>query len=254
MIYRIGTGLVTFALLVASLAAADDPKPDQPEPPVRLKKKEKPKAEPLPDKKPPPPKPDAKKGEGKDDEPDDGTDPGEDPKVTLERLDKNMKDSAERLAKTDSGEGTRQVQRDILKDLDSLMKQLRQRQNNQSASSSSSSSGQKSDAKQDQSASRRAQRLARAQQRAARNRQARSGQRRPENQPRDGQAQSKNSGAGGKSGGGMDRRPDAYKDVWGHLPEALRMQMDAYAREKFMAKYDELLKQYYATIAEKGRR
>ena len=29
--------------------------------------------------------------------------------------------------------------------------------------------------------------------------------------------------------------------------------MDQYSREQFMAKYGELLKQYYATIAEKGR-
>jgi hypothetical protein len=30
--------------------------------------------------------------------------------------------------------------------------------------------------------------------------------------------------------------------------------MDQYAREQFMAKYNELLKQYYATIAEKGNK
>jgi hypothetical protein len=30
--------------------------------------------------------------------------------------------------------------------------------------------------------------------------------------------------------------------------------MDQYSREQFMAKYNDLLKQYYATIAEKGRR
>jgi hypothetical protein len=30
--------------------------------------------------------------------------------------------------------------------------------------------------------------------------------------------------------------------------------MNAYAREKFMAKYDEMIKQYYATLAEKSQR
>jgi hypothetical protein len=52
----------------------------------------------------------------------------------------------------------------------------------------------------------------------------------------------------------MSKIADLYKDVWGHLPEKLRQEMDQYSRERFMAKYDDLLKQYYATIAEKGRR
>ena len=52
----------------------------------------------------------------------------------------------------------------------------------------------------------------------------------------------------------MSKIADLYKDVWGHLPETLRQEMDQYSREQFMAKYADLLKQYYATIAEKGRR
>ena len=47
---------------------------------------------------------------------------------------------------------------------------------------------------------------------------------------------------------------DLYKDIWGHLPETLRQEMTQYTREQFMPKYNELLKQYYATIAEKGRK
>lgn len=64
-------------------------------------------------------------------------------------------------------------------------------------------------------------------------------------------------GANGKRGGAADdadKLADLYKDVWGHLPEALRLEMDQYAREQFMGKYRDLLKQYYTTIAEKGRR
>ena len=37
-----------------------------------------------------------------------------------------------------------------------------------------------------------------------------------------------------------------YKEVWGHLPESLRQEMNAYSREQFMAKYEDLIKQYYA--------
>ena len=51
----------------------------------------------------------------------------------------------------------------------------------------------------------------------------------------------------------MSKIADLYKDIWGHLPEKLRQEMDTYSREQFMAKYSDLLRQYYATLAEKGR-
>ena len=65
-----------------------------------------------------------------------------------------------------------------------------------------------------------------------------------------------NGGGGGKSmEGPKDKNADLYKDVWGHLPEALRAEMNAYSNDKqFMAKYDELIKRYYRSIAEEGRK
>ena len=51
----------------------------------------------------------------------------------------------------------------------------------------------------------------------------------------------------------MSKIADLYKDIWGHLPETLRQEMNQYSREQFMAKYNDLLKQYYSRIAEKGR-
>jgi hypothetical protein len=65
-----------------------------------------------------------------------------------------------------------------------------------------------------------------------------------------------NPGAGGKGREGeKDRNADLYKDVWGHLPESLRAQMDAYSNpQPFMPRYDDLIKKYYRTIAEQGRR
>jgi hypothetical protein len=46
---------------------------------------------------------------------------------------------------------------------------------------------------------------------------------------------------------------DLYKDVWGHLPDRLRQEMDLYYREKFMPRYSELLRQYYAALAEQKK-
>jgi hypothetical protein len=44
-----------------------------------------------------------------------------------------------------------------------------------------------------------------------------------------------------------------FKDIWGHLPETMRLEMDAYARQQFMPKYSDLLREYYKTIAERRR-
>ena len=46
---------------------------------------------------------------------------------------------------------------------------------------------------------------------------------------------------------------DLYKDVWGHLPQRLRQEMDLYYREQFMPRYQELLRQYYSSLAERRR-
>ena len=48
--------------------------------------------------------------------------------------------------------------------------------------------------------------------------------------------------------------PDVVKDVWGHLPESLRQEVDHYYRDRFMPRYRELLQQYYSRLAEKNRR
>lgn len=51
-----------------------------------------------------------------------------------------------------------------------------------------------------------------------------------------------------------DKLADLYKDVWGHLPERLRQEMDLYYREQFMPRYSELLKQYYSVLAEQRKK
>jgi hypothetical protein len=51
-----------------------------------------------------------------------------------------------------------------------------------------------------------------------------------------------------------DKLADLYKDVWGHLPDRLRQEMDLYYREKFMPRYSELLRQYYAALAEQKKK
>jgi type IV secretory pathway VirB10-like protein len=228
---------LTFSLCLA--AAADD----QPEPPVRLKKKAR--AEPgtparprdpmPPGKSEPPRKPDDQKPrEEKETQVIDPQELQQKIHEVMNRLTKNLRMAEDRLSRKDTGRNTQQVQQDIVKDLEQLIAQTRQQQEQQQSSSSSSAS-----AAQSQQA-----------------RRSRMGQRpRPEPRPEPSQQTPNNTAAGGGNGGRGDKSKiaDLYKDVWGHLPEALRQEMDQYSREQFMAKYNELLKQYYSTIAEKGR-
>src|SRR5262249_42051727 len=98
--------------------APDGPRSgDQPEPPVRLKKKVKPADDSDKEKKSEPSKEKTKPNEEKEeDEP--VAEPDQDPKEIIGRISKNMENSKERLAQKDSGDGTQQVQRDIVADLD----------------------------------------------------------------------------------------------------------------------------------------
>lgn len=51
-----------------------------------------------------------------------------------------------------------------------------------------------------------------------------------------------------------DKLGELRRDVWGHLPDGLRQEVDHYYRERFMPRYQELIRQYYSKIAEAERR
>jgi hypothetical protein len=241
---RVVVGCVLMmGLLVGGQIAADNGPPDQTEPPVRLKKKVKPqpeapgeqrKEQPAPKKAEPAPKPEKPK---EDTEPS-IQDLEEKIREITNRVAKSLSQAEERLHKNDPGEATQQMQRDIVRDLDELIAQTMRQQQQQSSSSSSSSSSQRQQTR--KSGMQRNQ--------AAGNR--------PLSRPN---PQAANANGGNSRGAKRSQEEstkiaDLYKDVWGHLPETLRQEMDQYSREQFMAKYGDLLKQYYATIAEKGRR
>jgi hypothetical protein len=152
-----------------------------------------------------------------------------------------MRTSEERLAGKDTGETTRRIQHDILKDLDSHVEQIRRRQPSRGTSRDNSSeySHQRS---QQVRGDKRTKEAAGDSQKPAEKR-----------RPLSGQTAQGGDEAKTKTEK-MSKIADLYKDVWGHLPETLRQEMDQYSREQFMPKYGDLLKQYYTIIAEKGRR
>ncbi len=208
------------------------------------------------------PKPEPKKDEVK---------PAEDPVKTAERIARNAQEAGKRLADKDPGKDTRTIQDEIVKDIDSLIKKAQDPpppsdssnpppmggmgENNQPKSKGGMGNDSKPMPSGGSSRRNRAQRKPRADssQQTANNT--------PMPQPKSGKQPL------GKSAfepnfsppkkldrKGMQPRTDSYKDVWGHLPEKMRQEMDLYYREQFIPRYSELLKQYYSSIAERNRK
>jgi len=279
---RLFSALVLAWVMVAPLSSSADDDPAKPEPPIRLKKKKRadPMEEPAPAKKPDEKKPDEKKpdeakiGEKKDkgelpklkreDEPDEPGDSGEDAKEIVARVGKNMRAAEDRLAKKDPGDATRGIQKDIIKDLDKLIDEnQRQRQQQQQQGGGGGSATKRRLQEQQQQNGGQANKGGQ--------KQKQSGKEGKGQKQKEGNGKGKNGagkdkeGKGGKDKEGKDgqgggngkkdssRMADLYKDIWGHLPETERQQMDAYSREQFMDRYKGLLKQYYSTLSEKGR-
>ena len=125
------TAASLFLLLgLITLAAADEPKPEDPDAPVRLKKKKPTQPDtPKEDKAKEGPKtdePGAKDKEKEPTEPGPGPEPGpgaqEDEKEILARIGENMKAHEERIINKELDETTRQIEDDIIKDIDALIK------------------------------------------------------------------------------------------------------------------------------------
>jgi hypothetical protein len=272
---------------LAGLALAQDP-PAHDEPPVRLKKKK-----PRNDDKPmvgldkpdekktedqPKEKKESKKTEPREAEP---VTPQEEEKEVLQRVVQNVHRVGERLAKNDLGEATQQTQRDILKDLESLIQRnenpppsgggggggggSQQNQNNNKNNGNAQSGARTNNNKNNGNAQSGTRTSAGSQPRVQ---QQQRGGNKSDSQQRTGKERlgkekgNSRNGINGNNGGGGDKDDQARKNadldkhgVWGHLPQSLRAQMDAYSNpQPFMPKYDDLIKRYYRTISEQGRR
>jgi hypothetical protein len=187
-------------------------------------------------------------------------------KDLLARVAKNMEAAEDRLKNQDPGDQTQKIQDDIVKDLTELLKQ-QQKQQQQQQSSSSSSSSQSKGSKGSKSAQNQKGSKSQGNPKTGKNQgqkdntQAKKDSSSGNSQKKDGQdkkpgeASASKTGGGGKDSQGKGgATADLFRDVWGHLPEAKRLEMDAYSRERLMPEYEELLRQYYRAIAESHRR
>lgn len=256
-----------FAMLVfigaLGMIAAQESGAPAPEEPVRLKKKKQSVIEPVQ-----PPSPTGKEDpQGKEKKTPQGKDvpPQEEESEILERIGKNLKDVEDRLGNLEVGDATTQKQRDILEDLDKLLRNQQKDKDSKSKSREKKSQDQKK--KSDQSKQEKDRNQANNQ------KQEKSG---PGNQKDDGKQDKDNPGKmakgnpngkgddlkkglpNGKEGGGdtlYDLGPggEMFKDIWGHLPETLRAELSAYgAPRQFMDRYDSMIRKYYVGVAQKG--
>jgi hypothetical protein len=300
MIRRVVVGLLSVTFILAGLAIAQDP-PGGDDPPVRLKKKPRPDAAEQPKEEQPkpaePPKeqpkekdPKAKEPPKEGEEPDKPEQPEMDEAEVLNRVGKNMRTSEDRIDRAELNDSTKQVQEDILKDLDSLIDQEKnggggggadqdqQNQDQQNQNDKQNQGGQKNKGggqakvgmgkpkgglKGGQQQAKRGQGKKQGGQQGGGQQVAKGGEKpdqqggggnQGQNQQQPNQKGGNIGGGGGKSEGEPTKLAEMYKDVWGHLPETMRAEMNAYSREQFMAKYNDLIKQYYSNVAEKSRK
>jgi hypothetical protein len=198
-----------------------------------------------------------------------------------ERIIENSKTASKRLEEKDPSEGTRKVQQEILKDLDELLKQAQNQQNQQNSQQpmGGGASGpgqlpmkgggtgqQKQSSQGSSSRQERKERREQAKQNsggAPQEKQEAKGSPMSQGKENGKEGAKENTGNLGSPSGGSPMNPNAkpnakfaeiYKDVWGHLPEKLRQEMDLYYREQFMPRYTELLREYYSSLAEQRKK
>lgn len=149
----------------------------------------------------------------------------------IARLNERMREVQGRIAKSQSGEKTQRLQREISDELAKLIDQA-QRQAIKSGQSSSSSSGSsRSQARQPGQSSN-------------------AGEPSSEKPARDSSERMRKE----KTAKVDAEYQDLLKDVWGHLPPHLRQQMEQSANEEFLPKYESEISEYFRALNKSGKR
>lgn len=53
-----------------------------------------------------------------------------------------------------------------------------------------------------------------------------------------------------REGKGPPRRQDSFSDVWGHLPERVRDRLMNLKGDRYLPKYDDLIRRYYESLTQ----
>lgn len=160
----------------------------------------------------------------------------------IERAIEGMRAAGQRIEARDVGEKTLAVQRQVIDDLSKLLELLKQKQQNQQQNQQQDQQqNQRQNSNQDQ------------------NQQQNQQQKAPKPSPQTQQTEAEKSReaserkAAARRGAAEDERQKMVKDVWGHLPPHLREAMLNSFSEKYLPKYEDLVKRYYEALAERNR-
>ena len=191
---------------------------------------------------------------GKSDEPA----PADDAPDEIERLERaieGMREAHRRMAAADTGKGTQEIQEQVVQDLERLLKFLKKQQRNRRNNPSQNQNQNENQSSQDQQQRQQAQKDQLDPQNSGKRSQpdksTSPGQGRREPKARDSEERHDPARAGADE---EMRRSLLIKDVWGHLPPHVREAMQQSFKEKYLPKYEELVKRYYESLAEKNRK
>ena len=170
----------------------------------------------------------------------------------LESAIQHMRDAQTRIAGRDTSAETQEVQKQIVKDLEKLIEQAKQQPPPNQPPPQPQPAEQQPQNPQDQQAENQPQQQA---DRQPQNRQQQadaeenaSGRREKE----DPQDSSEEVREAERREAERRRREQMVKDVWGHLPPALRQKLLNINTEKYLPRYDEQVRRYFESIAEPG--
>jgi hypothetical protein len=159
--------------------------------------------------------------------------------LPVEPIIKEMKRASELIAQQQTGKETQQIQQQVVKDLEELIRLVESRPGKtiQRMSSPSQSDSPKQ-----------------SQQRQQQKQQSQDKQQQGEQLTQGPAKKSTDRQDQGKATPGQLADRNAYvKDAWGHLPPAMRQQLLNIYTEKFLPRYEDQVKRYYEALAEKNR-
>ncbi|MGQ0633040.1 MAG: hypothetical protein ACT4QC_00365 [Planctomycetaceae bacterium] len=193
---------------------------------------------------------DAESDESPPPAPDLADDADSDEIARMERAIEGMREAGRRIADDDLSSRTQDVQKRVIDDLEHLLDLLEQRNQAQSDPSNQQQQQQKQQQQQQQQQQKN---------RRPRGRQSlrqrldpqNAGKRSDQQKSRDSQEQRDPARSPQAE---EARRQRIVKDVWGHLPPSVRGKMQNSFSERYVPRYEELVKSYYEALAEKSRK
>ena len=156
-----------------------------------------------------------------------------------------MRSAQQRISDKKTDEETQLLQKEILKDLDELIKQLSSQRSNRAPPNSPPPPQQRQQQQQQRPEDGRPNQSPRQQSAGG------AGRRKPENRA---SQPTEKSERGRLTKAELERRRHLAREVWGHLPPTLRKELLNIFNENYLPKYEDHIRRYYEALAEQSRK